>query len=74
MNRYRTMLFQGADMISPDAGEFVDASGLHNLNDWIQLRVKDGYILLSMQPVAFDASLYVLVTMELVGLDTNDND
>ena len=32
MNRYRTKLFQGGDMISPDAGEFVDASGFHNLN------------------------------------------
>ena len=73
MNRYRTMLFQSFDMISPDAGEFVDASGFHNLNDWIQLRVEDGYTLKSVQPVAFGDNLWVLVTMELVYLDTNDN-
>ena len=65
MNRYLTRLFQGANMISPDAGEFIEASGYNYLNDWIQLRVEDGYILLSVQPVAFDANLYVLVTMEL---------
>ena len=73
MDRYQTKLFQNFNMISPDAGEFADASGFHNLNGWIQLRVEDGYTLLSVQPVAFDEHLYVLVTMELVYLDTNDN-
>ena len=73
MNRYQTKLFQAENLIGEQAGEFVDASGFHNLNDWIQLRVEDGYTLKSVQPVAFDATLWVLVTMELVDLDTFDN-
>ena len=71
MNQYQTKLFQAENLIGEQAGEFIDAKGRTNLNDWIQWRVEDGYILLSIQPVAFDANLYVLVTMELVELDTN---
>ena len=73
MNRYQTKLFQAADLVGEHAGEFVSDSGRNNLNDWIQWRVEDGYILLSVQPVAFDGSLYVLATMELADLDEGDN-
>ena len=72
MNRYQTRLFQAQDVDGEHAGEFVDSYD-DNLNDWIQWAVEEGYTLTSIQPVAYGDSLYVLVTVELVDLDTNDD-
>ena len=72
MNQYRTKLFVAQDLEGKDAGEFTDFDG-EKIDNWMELYVADGYTLLSIQPVAYDGSLYVLATMELVDLDTNDN-
>ena len=66
MNRYRTKLFEAQRLDGEHAGEFFDCKGYEDLNDWIQGEVEEGYTLKSIQPVAYDESLYVLATMELV--------
>ena len=65
MNRYQTKLFEAQDLAGKHAGEFVDSKDYEDLNDWIQGGVEEGYTLKSIQPVAYDGSLYVLATMEL---------
>ena len=69
MNRYRTKLFDAQRLDGEHAGEFVDCKDYEDLNDWIQGEVEEGCTLKSIQPVAYDGSLYVLATMELVDLD-----
>ena len=71
MNRYRTKLFEAQDLEGKHAGEFSDFDG-DNIDDWMESYVEEGYTLKSIQPVAYGGSLYVLATMELVDLDTND--
>ena len=73
MNRYQTKLFEAQVLDGKEAGMFKDCLEYEELNHWMQLRVEEGYTLKSVQPVAFDGSLFVLATMELVYLDTNDD-
>lgn len=72
MNQYQTRLFEAQDLNGEHAGEFADFDG-EKIDDWMELYVADGYTLLSIQPVAYDGSLYVLATMELADLDEGDN-
>ena len=73
MNRYETKLFEAQNLDGTHAGEFAEAKGYTDLNDWMQWRVEDGYTLFSVQPVVYDGSLHVLATMELVE-DNADNE
>ena len=73
MKRYETRLFKAQDLAGEHAGEFVNVKDDIDLDEWMQGGAEEGYILLSIQPVAYDGSLYVLATMELADLDEGDN-
>ena len=64
MNRYITRLFEAKHLEGKEAGEFTSFYG-PDLDEWMEMYAKDGYILRSVQPITYD-SLYVVVTMELV--------
>ena len=71
MNRYRTRLFEAKNLEGKEAGQFASFDGI-DLDEWMEAYAEDGYILKSIQPITYD-SLYVVVTMDRVGLDTNDD-
>ena len=72
MKRYETRLFLAQDLDGEHAGEFVDVKDDIDLDEWMQGGAEEGYALKNMQPVVYAGSLYVLATMELVDLDTNN--
>ena len=72
MKRYETRLFKAQGLAGEHAGEFVDVKDEIDLDEWMQGGAEEGYALKSMQPVVYAGSLYVLATMELVDLDTNN--
>ena len=71
MNRYLTRLFEAKNLEGKEAGEFASFTGI-DLDEWMEMYAEDGYRLKSIQPITYD-SLYVVVTMELVDLDTNND-
>ncbi len=72
MNRYRTRLFEANSLESEDVGAFADSNGW-KMDDWTTAYADAGYTLKSVQPVAYDGSLYVVVTMERAALGDSDN-
>ena len=72
MNRYLTRLFEANNLEGEGAGGFVGFEGGWDMDEWMESCAQEGYTLKSVQPVAYDGSLYVVATMELVDLDTNN--
>ena len=58
-NQYRIQIFQ-----ADHDGQFVTGPEAQELSDWLEGQRRDGYHLRSLQPVANDAGVYMVATME----------